>query len=339
MDHALILPPDLRSSQLIENMDTRSRHYVGIPLVTLAIHRSILSSRLIPVNVPFQKKECVMSKPSHHRALFAVVAILLIASPAAFASHAWSTYHWNKPGSTVTLVLGDNTAGVWDTYLANVESDWDQSTVLTLSVGAGATTGRKCRPTAGKVEVCNAAYGTNGWLGLAQIWLSGGHISQGVAKMNDSYFMYESEKRHVMCQEVGHTFGLGHTSEDGTSQNTCMDYYANTSNTDMTSTTPNAHDYAQLATIYAHVGAVGVGTNSVAMMPPALGMIDFAGPEQWGTEIESSADGRSRIYRLDFGTNHEGEHIELLTHVFAAGPNNPEMDSIDRDRPWLRTNQ
>ncbi len=31
-----------------------------------------------------------------------------------------------------------------------------------------------------------------------------------------------------MCREIGHTFGLGHTSEDGSSQNTCMDYFSNT---------------------------------------------------------------------------------------------------------------
>lgn len=273
-----------------------------------------------------------MSKSSR---LVALVAVILLVTPAAFASHSWGNYHWNKPGSSVTLVLGDNTSGTWDTYLRNAEADWDQSTVLTLSVGTGNSNPKNCRPTAGRVEVCNARYGANGWLGLAQIWLSGGHISQGVAKMNDTYFMYESEKRHVMCQEIGHTFGLGHTSEDGSSQNTCMDYYQNTSNSDMTSTTPNSHDYSLLSSIYAHSGASTIGTQSLAMLPPAFGMIDFAGRAQWGEEIASTADGRSRIYRLDFGTDHNGNHIELLTHEYAIGPNNLEIEIVE-ESPWLR---
>ena len=280
-----------------------------------------------------------MSKPAHHRVLFVLaLAVTLVVSTSAFASHAWSTYHWNKTGSTVTLVLGDNVSGVWDTHLSNAEADWDQSTVLTLSVGPGGTRARQCKPTAGRVEVCNASYGNNGWLGLAQIWLSGGHISQGVAKMNDTYFMVEPEKRHVMCQEIGHTFGLGHTSENGTSQNTCMDYYQNTSQNDWTSTTPNAHDYAQLESIYSHTHAAALSP-AVQSLASGFGYIDFTGSiETMGEEIFRTADGRGRVYLLDFGTNSEGEHIELLTHVYFAGPENIEMERIERERPWLRNN-
>ena len=45
--------------------------------------------------------------------------------------------------------------------------------------------------------------------------------------MNDfyqSYWAIPGEKNHVICQEIGHVLGLGHTSEDGTSQGTYMDY-------------------------------------------------------------------------------------------------------------------
>jgi hypothetical protein len=87
---------------------------------------------------------------------------------------------------------------------------------------------KRCNATSGKIRVCNAAYGNNGWLGLASINVdSSGHITKGTAKMNDSYASYwevPNEKSHVMCQEVGHLFGLGHTSEDGLSQMTCKDY-------------------------------------------------------------------------------------------------------------------
>ena len=45
-------------------------------------------------------------------------------------------------------------------------------------------------------------------------------------------------------------FGLGHTSEDGSSQGTCMDY-----SQDVGSQWPNQHDYQMLADMYAHVDA------------------------------------------------------------------------------------
>jgi len=54
----------------------------------------------------------------------------------------------------------------------------------------------------------------------------------------------------VMCQEVGHNFGLGHQDEDfyNPNLNTCMDYTSDPS----TNTMPNAHDYEQLVLIYDH---------------------------------------------------------------------------------------
>jgi hypothetical protein len=78
-------------------------------------------------------------------------------------------------------------------------------------------------------------------------------------KLNDYYFSgagssyaynNSAEQQHVVCQEVGHTFGLDHQSETGESLNTCMDYYHNTSSTDKQSTHPNKGDYDELLCIY-----------------------------------------------------------------------------------------
>ena len=159
------------------------------------------------------------------RKIFVVLALSAVsagvmAAPAA-ASHSWGTYHWARTANPFTLHVGDNVSGDWDVHLDTAIGDWTESSVMNLSKANGSTDGRKCRAKLGRIEVCNAAYGKNGWLGLASISLSGGHITQGTAKMNDSYFNMSTynnpnEKLHVMCQEIGHTFGLGHTSEDGT---------------------------------------------------------------------------------------------------------------------------
>ncbi|MDP9245472.1 MAG: hypothetical protein M3O64_02365, partial [Chloroflexota bacterium] len=187
-------------------------------------------------------------------AVSAIALVLVVANVAPVeANHSWGGYHWARTSASFTVKLGDNLSTGWKPYLATASSDWTQSTVLDTTIVAGGAKGN-CRPTSGRVEVCNKSYGFNGWLGLAQIWITGGtHITQGAVKVNDSYFnlaQYNNpnEKQHVMCQEIGHTFGLGHTSEDGSTQHTCMDY-----SSDPTSTHPNQHDYDELATIYGHL--------------------------------------------------------------------------------------
>lgn len=170
-----------------------------------------------------------------------------IATPAATASHSWGSYHWPRSSNPFTVNLGDNVSGAWDGILGEVAGDWSSSVVLDTPIVAGSTAAKACKASSG-VQVCNAKYGYNGWLGLAQIWVSGSHIQKAVAKVNDSYFAlstynrYEA-KRHVLCQEVGHTLGLDHQ----TSQS-CMD--DKNGLFDASYMQPNGHDYEQLALIY-----------------------------------------------------------------------------------------
>ena len=123
-------------------------------------------------------------------------------------------------------------------------------------------------------------------------------------KNNDYYFgsstyQYnnEAEKLHVICQEIGHTFGLDHQDESGISLNTCMDYYHNTSNSDTKSTHPNAHDYEELGIIYAHLDS----TSTVGSMPAAMANGDFHSQSEWGQLMRTSHDGRESVYVRDFG--------------------------------------
>ncbi len=203
-------------------------------------------------------------------AALACAAAALAASPA-LANHSWNGYHWARTANPFTVKIGDNVSSSWDSYLATTSTDWSKSNVLDTSIVAGGARNKNCRPTSGRIEVCNGSYGQNGWLGIATIWLSGSHIVQGTTKVNDTYFALpaynnSSERQHVMCQEVGHDFGLDHQDESGISLNTCMDYYHNTSDSDTKSTHPNQHDYDELATIYSHLDSTStIGSAAAAL--------------------------------------------------------------------------
>lgn len=246
------------------------------------------------------------------RAVLAFMAAVVALGSVVSANHSWGGYHWARTTPQFTLKLGDNlTSGDWRGHLAQTSSDWNSgnSAVLTAIVGgAGAAGKKRCPMVAGTTQVCNAAYGNNGWLGLASINITGGtHITQGSAKMNDTYFntaTYNNpnEREHVMCQEVAHTFGLDHQSTDGSSLNTCMDYFSNTgANAGSTkSTKPNAHDFAELNTIYAHLDS----STTVAALtsPSASAEVDVTeDPESWGQLVSQSENGRSSKYEKVHG--------------------------------------
>ena len=250
---------------------------------------------------------------------------LLIALVTAFASattsdanHSWGKYHWARSTQSFTLDTGDNVSSAWDAYLNEAISDWNPSNMLDLRKVAGGTTGTACQPTPGRIEVCNAAYGTNGWLGIAQIWATRSHITQALAKMNDSYFntaTYNTPawRRLVMCQEVAHDFGLDHQDERFTNPNlgTCMDY-TNDPDGPPSNEHPNAHDFVQLERIYGHVDST---TTVGGARVPAPAVHDLNHPSAWGQLVRSNTNGRVQVYERQLG-----RHEKLITHVFWADP-------------------
>lgn len=251
----------------------------------------------------------MFNKTDRYIVLNATLTLLLVQAPIR-ANHSWGNYHWARTSNPFSLKLGDNVNAVWDSHLRMASSDWSQSRVLDTSVVDGGTAPRRCRPTSGRVEVCNETYGNNGWLGIAQIWASGSHITQGVVKLNDTYFntpAYNTDawRQFVMCQEIGHTFGLDHQDENFSNANlgTCMDYTNNPSSNQR----PNTHDFNQLETIYSHLDSsttVGMSTGSQGQ-PPAMTDIDLEGPGQWGRKIRESGNGRVETFELDFGNGNK----------------------------------
>ena len=236
-----------------------------------------------------------------------VAAMAGVVTPAG-ATHSWGGYHWARTSNPMTLKLGNNVTSAWTGYLATSSVDWSISTVLDTTVVPGSTNAR-CRAKSGTVQVCNAAYGNNGWLGIASISISGGtHITQGTVKLNDTYFntaTYNTTawRNLVMCQEIGHTFGLDHQDEvmSNANLNTCMDY----TNSPGTNQFPNQHDYDQLVSIYAHLDSTttvssATATARASAADAARGPMDT--PGEWGRRVSGSDNPRQvAVYERDFG--------------------------------------
>jgi hypothetical protein len=223
-------------------------------------------------------------------------------------SHSWGNYHWARTSNPFTIKLGDNVDSNWQQYLVDADNDWDSSNVLDTTIVAGGTKARRCAATTGQVEVCNAAYGNTGWLGIAGIYASGDHITKGYVKLNDTYYApgtsYDTPawRRLVTCQEVGHTFGLGHQDENfnNNNLNTCMDY----TNSPDSNQHPNNHDYQLLSSIYNHLDStttVGVRADTETAA---------ADEDDFGELIEVSLSGTRETYRKELGN---GE--VLVRHV------------------------
>jgi len=228
------------------------------------------------------------------------MAALTVGASAAGASHSWAGYHWARTTTTFTLMLGDNLTPVWDPYLVTSSADWTTSDVLDTTVVPGRSGLRRCTPTSGRVEVCNKDYGVTGWLGLGQVYVQGSHITAGTVLLNDTYFAtapYNTPawRNLVMCQELGHTFGLDHQDEDYTNRalGSCMDYSRNPEPNQH----PDYHDFAQLVEVYTHRDS----TSTAARAAQAGAAAPLLAEAQWGRAERRDQAGRPSRFVKDLG--------------------------------------
>ena len=241
-----------------------------------------------------------------------LVAGLAVAAPAG-ADHAWETYHWPRTGPSVVVPLDDNVSSAWDSYRSTSTAEWSTPSYVDTTAGPSGTAPKQCKPTSGRVEVCNDRYGRTGWLGIASVWASGSHITQGTVKLNDTYFAttrYNTPawRAFVMCQEIGHTLGLDHVDEDHANANlgTCMDYTNDPSGTAGTNgsasnTSPDAHDYAMADQIHGHLDS---GATSASASAGAANDLS-----QLGRKVR--AKGRFEVYEQRTGPDRRVYHFVI----------------------------
>jgi hypothetical protein len=161
-------------------------------------------------------------------------------------SHFWTDYKWENPNCDRVISVGDchsNNGGQdFSTMLTDVVNKWNNvpqnqnltgTTYTPNGITFQKTTCDGDNPITcdnfdvlGRISSCNGDYGATRWAGLASIWTYTGTNFLGKARsqINEYYSMNNAETQHVLCQEIGHGFPMGHQSETSTDLNTCMDY-------------------------------------------------------------------------------------------------------------------
>jgi len=260
-----------------------------------------------------------------------MAAVMFTFATIAAADHAWGDRHWARKQNPLLLDLGENLPDVWNPHLIKASADWNnplggfQKVVVTTIVDGNGSS--RCLPTKGRVEICDGA--GHKTLGVARVWVNktNHHIEQAVVTLSDFHLLtlgskYNSDgwRNYVVCQEIGHTFGLDHQDEDISNPNlgSCMDYTEDPDGQDfgqLRNEQPNLHDFEQLAIIYAHPDTFNSSSSTQASSGSASarshGKLEDS--SEWGKGIRQDARGRTSVFELDLG---KGEKV--VTYVLWA---------------------
>ena len=235
--------------------------------------------------------------------VISLISMLAVTPASVGADHSFLGFHWAREENPFTLKYGDNVSSGWDSHLRETAEEWSESSVLNIRVVEGSTTGRRCLPKLGRVQVCSAAYGQNDILYVSTIFIVGDHIIAGIIQLNDTYlnadpFNTRPWRRYILCQQIGFTLGLDLQDFDpfNTNLGSCNDLTFNPGGPPR-NTKPNRHDFDMLKQIYAHLDSDDNDLALASGLSPDLN----AAAENWGAETLESADGRSALYANDLG--------------------------------------
>jgi hypothetical protein len=155
--------------------------------------------------------------------LLAALLSLALASTAA-AGHVWRVdgraLHWASTSNPVQVDLGDNLSDpTWDSLKGVPSFVWSLTPAAPGRLGPNSYVRVNTRAgglSANEVEMHDAPYGLNGWVGEATLEAidSLGHIRDATVRLNESYALSRSEKHAAINHEIGHVLGLDH--EQGT---------------------------------------------------------------------------------------------------------------------------
>jgi len=258
---------------------------------------------------------------------FALAAAAWLPTPID-ASHSWSTYHWRRTSAAIQPIpIRRYHSSVWLTRYNTAMTDWRNAAMTKIKPYTAFAGGANpsCPLANGQVSSCDGSYGNTGWLGLASIAISGGHIALGRSLVNNTYFntsAYNSVpwRQLVICQEIGHNFGLGHVNVVFNNPNTgsCMDYTndpdggpGGASPNDPNNMHPNLHDYQLINSKHNHIGSILPGFEAEAghdesvdvealTLPRALQSYNPMVRSQFGKLVYTANGGRTERYEIEF---------------------------------------
>lgn len=235
------------------------------------------------------------------------------------ATHSWGPYHWQRTSAAIkNIPVRRYHSAIWVTRYNTAITDWRKSAMTKIRPYTAFIGGvnASCPTVTGAISSCDGSYGNTGWLGLATIYLtSGNHIAKGKSRVNNTYFNRSpynttAYRQFVICQEIGHNFGLGHVNEIFNNPNTgsCMDYTndpdggaGGASPTDKNNMHPNAHDYSLINSKHNHIGFIAPEMAAAELaVPRALEAYDPVVESQFGKLVYSANGGRTQRFELEF---------------------------------------
>ena len=191
-------------------------------------------------------------------------SVALGSAPAnALNARSWNGYSWARTGN-LNIQLVNNVSATWAPYLQTAANAWSAAANIDFTVVTGPPINAStCSPAYGVVEVCSANYGKTGWLGVTNVYTSGGKIVMATIKYNDYYpltstfYAGSAWYSSTSCHELGHVLGLNHQDANKANSNSgsCLDASNDPSGKKkgygpLNDFSPGSMDFAALGDIY-----------------------------------------------------------------------------------------